>query len=87
MLTKEKSGHDHQGIRTEYRAMVSAVLAAVADFAQPAEHKLKAVIRAGEIAEAFLASANAGTSPLALGDEALPRDGSDGKSALSDWAA
>ena len=87
MLPKEKSGHDHQGTSPEDRAMVSAIFGAVADFAEPAENKLKAVIRAGQIAGAFLAGANVGTSPQARQDEAERDDVSEGKGTLTDRAA
>lgn len=65
MLAKEKSGQDRHGAAAENRAMVSAIFGAVAAFAEPAEHKLKSVILAGKIAEAFLAGSNAEASPLA----------------------
>jgi hypothetical protein len=73
MLIREKSKQDRPDAPAENLTMVSAVFGAVGDFAEPAEEKLKAVIRAGKIAEAFLASANAGTSPLARKDERLCR--------------
>lgn len=69
MLIREKSKQDRPDAPAENLIMVSAILGAVADFAEPAEEKLKAVIRAGEIAQAFLASANARTSPLTRDDE------------------
>jgi hypothetical protein len=87
MLIKEKSGPDRRGVPSENRAMVSAIFGAVADFAEPAEQKLKAVIRAGQIAEAFLARANAGTSKLARDDELVRGNGSEGKHGLADRAA
>ena len=87
MLTKKKSGQDRLGAKAENCAMVSAIFGAVAGFADPAEQKLKAVIRAGKIAEAFLAGSNPETSLLARGDEVLHGDRSDGKRALSDRAA
>ena len=87
MFTKEKSGQDRRGATAENRAMVSAVFSAIADFAEPAEQKLEAVIRAGKIAEAFLTGGNVGTSPLARDDEILRGDRSDGERAPSDWAA
>ena len=87
MLTKEKSGQDRHAATAEKCAMVSAIFGALADFAEPAEQKLKAVIRAGKIAEAFLVGASEGTSSLARDDEVLRQYRSDGKSALSDLAA
>jgi hypothetical protein len=87
MLIKEKSWQDRQRVPVENRAMVSAIFGAVADFAEPAEQKLKAIIHAGKIAEAFLAGANAGTSPLARDDEVLFGNGSGGKRGLSDRVA
>ena len=71
MLIKEKSKQDRQGVPPENRSMVAAIFGAVANFAEPAEEKLNAVIHAGKIAEAFLAGANTGTSPLARDDEVL----------------
>jgi len=59
MLIREKSKQDRPDAPAENSTMVSAIFGAVADFAEPAEEKLKAVIRAGQIAEAFLAGANA----------------------------
>jgi enoyl-CoA hydratase/carnithine racemase len=59
MLIREKSKQDRPDAPAENLTMVSAIFGAVADFAEPAEEKLKAVIRAGQIAEAFLAGANA----------------------------
>jgi hypothetical protein len=87
MLIREKSKQDCPDAPAENRNMVSAIFGAVADFAEPAEQKLKAVIRAGQIAEAFLVGANAGTSPLARDDEALRGNGSEGKRGLAGRAA
>jgi hypothetical protein len=87
MLIREKLGSDLQGVPSENRAMVSAIFGAVADFAEPAEEKLKAVIRAGEIAQAFLTVANARTSPLARDDEVLRGIGSETKRGLTGRAA
>jgi hypothetical protein len=87
MLMKEKSGQYRQGVPAENLTMVAAILGAVADFAKPAEEKLKAVIRAGKSAEAFLAGANATPSPLARDDEGLRGNGSEGKPGLADRAA
>jgi len=87
MLMKEKSGQAGQGNPSENRAMISAIFGAVADFAEPAELKLKAVIRAGKIAEAFLAGANARTSRLTRDDEVLRGNGSKGKRGPADRAA
>jgi len=83
MLIGEKSKRDRPDAPAENRSMISAIFAAVAEFAEPAEEKLKAVIHAGKIAEAFLAGANAGTSPLARDDEILRGDGSQGKRTLT----
>ena len=53
MLTKELSQNKrHKPTKTN--AMVTAVLGAVAYFAEPQEEKLKAIIQAGRIAEAFV---------------------------------
>jgi hypothetical protein len=87
MLIKEKWGQDRPGVPPENRAMVSAIFGAVADFAEPAEEKLKAVIRAGEIAEAFLAGASARASPFAQDDEGVRGNESEGKRRLADRAA
>jgi hypothetical protein len=87
MLMKEKSGQDGQGIPSENWVMISAIFGAVADFVEPAEEKLNAVICAGKIAEAFLAGANARTSPLAQDDEVLRGNRSEGKRGLGDRAA
>ena len=87
MSTKEKSGQDCQGATAENGAMVSAIFGAVADFAEPAEQKLKAVILAGKIAGAFLEGSGAETSLLARDDELLRGDRSEGKRALADRAA
>jgi hypothetical protein len=87
MLIREKSAQDRQGVPSGNRAMVSAIFAAVADFAEPAEVKLKAVIRAGHIAAAFLAGANATTSPPAQYDEVLRGNRSGDESRLSGRAA
>jgi hypothetical protein len=87
MLIKEKSKQDRQGVPPENRSMVAAIFGAVADFAEPGEEKLKAVIRAGKIAQAFLAGANARASPLAGDDEVLRGNGSEGKRGLAGRAA
>jgi hypothetical protein len=53
MLTKTmKHGKKQDPAKT--RAMITAVLGAVADFPAPPEEKLKAIIQAGRIAEAFV---------------------------------
>ena len=52
MLVNRMKQHERQE-PTEANAMVTAVLGAVADFAEPPEEKLKAIIQAGRIAEAF----------------------------------
>jgi hypothetical protein len=87
MLTKKKPGQDCRRATAENCAMVSAIFGALADFAEPAEQKLKAVIRAGKIAEDFLAAASIGTSPPKRDGEILCGDRSDGERALSDRAA
>ena len=87
MLIKEKSKQDRQGVPPENRSMVAAIFGAVADFAEPGEEKLKAVIRAGKIAQAFLAGANARASPLAGDDEVLRGNGSEAKRGLAGRAA
>ena len=87
MLMKEKSKQDRQGVPPENRSMVAAIFGAVADFAEPGEEKLKAVIRAGKIAQAFLAGANARASPLAGDDEVLRGNGSEAKRGLAGRAA
>jgi hypothetical protein len=87
MLIKEKSAQDRRGVPAENPIMVAAIFGAVADFAKPAEEKLEAVIRAGKIAEAFLAGANATPSPLTRDDEVLRGNGSEGKPRLADRAA
>jgi hypothetical protein len=79
MLIKRKSRHDRPDAPAENLTMVSAIFGAVADFAKPAEEKLKAVVRAGEIAEAFLAGANTTPPPRARDEEALRGNGSEGK--------
>jgi hypothetical protein len=53
MLTKKLRQNEMQK-RPKTKAMVTAVLGAVADFPEPPEEKLKAIIQAGRIAEAFL---------------------------------
>ena len=60
MFAHDKSDPDEElhDAPAEKRALVSAIFGAVAAFPKPAEEKLKAVIRAGKIAEAFLACAN-----------------------------
>jgi hypothetical protein len=87
MLIREKSKQDRPDAPAENLTMVSAIFGAVADFAEPAEEKLKAVIRSGQIAEAFLAGAKAGTSQLARNDEVLRGNGSEGKRGLTGRAA
>jgi hypothetical protein len=87
MLIREKSKQDRPDAPVENSTMVSAIFGAVADFAEPAEEKLKAVIRAGQIAEAFLAGANARASPLARDDEGVRGNGSEGKRGPADRAA
>jgi hypothetical protein len=87
MLIRQKSKQDHLDTPAQNLTMVSAIFGAVADFAEPAEEKLKAVIHAGEIAEAFLAGANTGTSPLARDDEVLGGNGSETKRGLAGRAA
>jgi hypothetical protein len=87
MLIREKSKQDHLDTPAQNLTMVSAIFGAVADFAEPAEEKLKAVIYAGKIAEAFLAGANTGTSPLARDDEVLRGNGSESKRGLVGRAA
>ena len=87
MLIIEKSKPDRPDAPAENSTMVSAIFGAVADFAEPAEEKLKAVIRAGQIAEAFLAGANARASPLARDDEGVRGNGSEGKRGPADRAA
>jgi hypothetical protein len=52
MLTKKPRQNKTQK-PPKTNAMVTAVLGAVADFAEPPEEKLKAIIQAGRIAEAF----------------------------------
>lgn len=79
MLIREKSKQDRQGVPSENRTMISAIFSAVADFAEPAEDKLNAIIRAGHIAEAFLAGANAATSPLAQDNDVLRGNGAVGE--------
>ena len=79
MLIREKSSPT---VRSEAELTLDRspeTFGAVADFAEPGEEKLKAVIRAGKIAEAFLAGANARASPLARDDEVLRGNGSEGK--------
>jgi hypothetical protein len=83
MLIREKAKQDRPDAPVENLTMVSAIFGAVANFAQPAEEKLKAVIRAGRIAEAFLAGANPGTSPLARDEEVLRGNGSESKRGLT----
>jgi hypothetical protein len=87
MLIKEKSAQDRQGVPAENLTMVAAIFGAVADFAKPAEEKLEAVIRAGKIAEAFLAGGNETSSLLARDDEVSRENGSQGKSGLAGRAA
>jgi hypothetical protein len=87
MLIKEKSAQDRRGVPAENLTMVAAIFGAVADFAKPADEKLKAVIRAGKIAEAFLAGADATPSPLTRDDEVLSGNGSEGKPRLAGRAA
>ena len=87
MLIKEKSAQDRQGVPAENLTMVAAIFGAVADFAKPAEEKLEAVIRAGKIAEAFLAGGNAMPSPLARDGEVLRGNGSEGNPGLAGRAA
>ena len=87
MLIKEKSAQDRQGVPAENLTIVAAIFGAVADFAKPADEKLKAVIRAGQIAEAFLAGADAKPSPLTRDDEVLRGNGSEGKPGLAGRAA
>jgi hypothetical protein len=87
MLIREKSKQDRPDAPADNSTMVSAIFGAVADFAEPAEEKLKAVIRAGQIAEAFLAGANARPSPLARDDEGVRGNGSEGKRGPADRAA
>jgi hypothetical protein len=87
MLIREKSKQDRPVAPAENSTMVSAIFGAVADFAEPAEEKLKAVIRAGQIAEAFLAGANARASPLARDDEGVRGNESEGKRGPADRAA
>jgi hypothetical protein len=87
MLIREESGQDRQGTPPENRTMVSAIFGAVADFAEPGEEKLKAVIRAGKIAQAFLAGANPRGSPLARDDEVVRGNGFEGKRGLAGRAA
>jgi len=87
MLISEKSKQDRPDAPAENLTMVSAIFGAVADFAEPGEEKLKAVIHAGKIAEAFLAGANARVSPLARDDEVLRGNGSEGKRGLAGRAA
>jgi len=87
MLIREKSKQNRPDAPAENLTMVSAIFGAVADFAEPGEEKLNAVIRAGKIAEAFLAGANAGTSPLARDDEVLRGNGSEAKRGLADRAS
>jgi len=92
MLIKEKSAQDRQGVpaenlTAENLTMVAAIFGAVADFAKPAEEKLEAVIRAGKIAEAFLAGGNATRSPLSRDGEVLRGNGSEGKPGLAGRAA
>jgi len=87
MSIREKLRSDRQGVPPENRSMVSAIFGAVADFAEPGEEKLKAVIRAGKIAQAFLAGANARASPLAGDDDVLRGTESEGKRGLVDRAA
>ena len=86
-MIREKSKPDRPDAPAENSTMVSAIFGAVADFAEPAEEKLKAVIRAGQIAEAFLAGANARASPLARDDEGVRGNGSEGKRGPADRAA
>ena len=87
MLIKEKSAQDRQGVPADNLTMVAAIFGAVADFAKPAEEKLEAVIRAGKIAEAFLAGGNATPSTLARDGEVLRGNGSEGKPGLAGRAA
>jgi hypothetical protein len=87
MLIREKSKQDRPDALADNSTMVSAIFGAVADFAEPAEEKLKAIIRAGQIAEAFLAGANARASPLARDDEGVRGNGSEGKRGPADRAA
>ena len=87
MLIKEKSAQDRQGVPAENLTMVAAIFGAVADFAKPAEEKLEAVIRAGKIAEAFLAGGNSTRSPLGRDGEVLRGNGSEAKSELAGQAA
>jgi hypothetical protein len=69
------------------RAMVSAVFGAVATFAKSPKEKLKAVIRAGKIAEAFLSGAGDETSPPASDTRVFRRKQSQSESWLSDRTA
>jgi hypothetical protein len=62
---KDKSARHRHDTLAEDRAMVSAIFGAVANFANSPEEKLKAIIRAGKIAKAFLSGAGDGTSPAA----------------------
>ena len=86
-MIREKSKQDRPDAPAENLTMVSAIFGAVADFAEPAEEKLKAVIRAGQIAEAFLAGANARASPLARDEEGVRGNRSEGKRGPVDRAA
>ena len=83
----DKSTHDHSDTMVEDSAMVSAILGAVANFAESPEEKLKAVIRAGKIAAAFLSCAGDGTSPPTSDTKILRRNRFKDEGSLADRAA
>jgi hypothetical protein len=84
---KDKSVHYRHDTLAGDRAMVSAVFGAVATFAKSPKEKLKAVIRAGKIAEAFLSDVGDGMSLPARDDKILRRKQSKSESWLSDRTA
>jgi hypothetical protein len=84
---KDKSGHFRHDTLAGDRAMVSAVFGAVATFAKSPKEKLKAVIRAGKIAEAFLSDADDSISLPARDTDVFRRNQSKSESWLSDRTA
>lgn len=59
---KDKLVRNHHETPCGQRSWVSAIFGVVANFAGSPEEKLKAVIRAGTIAEAFLSGTSDGTT-------------------------
>jgi hypothetical protein len=84
---KNKSERHRHDTLTGDSAMVSAVFGAVATFATSPKEKLKAVICAGKIAEAFLSDAGDGISLPARDDKIFRRKQSKSESWLSDRTA